>query len=59
MAEPATSAVLVAEGEPLAFANVGAALEHAASLQPGGRVGGAAGCEPDAHRVAARLRAGA
>ncbi|MET0684966.1 MAG: AAA family ATPase [Solirubrobacteraceae bacterium] len=52
----ATAAVLVAEEEPLAFASVGAALDHARRLQPGGRVGVAAGTEPDAAAVAARLR---
>ena len=52
----ATAAVLVAEDEPLAFASVGAALAHARGLQPGGRVGVAAGTEPQAAAVAARLR---
>ena len=52
----ATAAVLVAEDEPLAFASVGAALAHARGLQPGGRVGVAAGTEPEAAAVAARLR---
>ena len=55
----ATAAVLVAEDEPLSFASVGAALAHARALQPGGRVGVAAGTEPDPPGAAARLRAAA
>jgi DNA-binding SARP family transcriptional activator/tetratricopeptide (TPR) repeat protein len=53
----ATAAILVADGDPLTFATVGAALAHATALQPGGRVGVAAGGDPDARAVAARLRA--
>ena len=52
----ATFAILVGEGEPLTFASIGAALAHAKALQPGGRVGVAAGSEPDARAIAARLR---
>jgi DNA-binding SARP family transcriptional activator/tetratricopeptide (TPR) repeat protein len=55
----ATVAILVAEGEPLAFASVGAALEHASALQPGSRVGVDAGSEPEARAVAAGLCTGA
>ena len=52
----ATVAILVAEGEPQTFTSVGAALAHARSLQPGGRVGIAVASEPAAAAVAARLR---
>ena len=55
----ATVAILVAEGELLSFASVGAALSHARALQPGSRVGIATGSEPEARAVADRLRAGA
>ena len=55
----ATVAILVAEGEPLGFASVGAALSHARALQPGSRVGVATGDEPEARAVADRLRTGA
>ena len=55
----ATVAILVAEGEPLSFASVGAALSHAKALQPGGRVGVATGSEPDARAVADQLRTAA
>ena len=39
----ASAAILIAGGEPRTFASVGAALAHARTLQPGGRVGIAAG----------------
>ena len=55
----ATVAILLADGDPLTFASVGAALAHATALQPGGRVGVAAGDEPDARAVAAELRTAA
>jgi DNA-binding SARP family transcriptional activator len=51
----ATFAIVVADGRPLTFDGVGAALAHATGLQPGGRAGVAAGSEPDAGTVAARL----
>jgi len=52
-------AVLVAEGEPLTFESVGAALAHATALQPGRRVGVDVGPEPEARAVAAGLCGGA
>ena len=55
----ASAAILIAENEPRTFASVGAALAHARTLQPGRRVGIAAGAEPEAPRVAAGLQAAA
>jgi DNA-binding SARP family transcriptional activator/tetratricopeptide (TPR) repeat protein len=55
----ATDAILVADDDPLTFASVSAAVAHATTLQPGARVGVAAGSEPDAPAVAHRLRAAA
>ena len=51
----ASVAILVAEGEPLNFPSVGAALAHATALQPGRRIGVDAGPAPEARAAAATL----
>jgi hypothetical protein len=55
----ATFAIVLAAGDPLTFANVGTAPAHATALQPGGRVGVAAGREPDAPHITAGRAAAA
>jgi DNA-binding SARP family transcriptional activator/tetratricopeptide (TPR) repeat protein len=51
----AAVAIVVADGEPLAFPSLGAALARAAMLQPGRRVGVDAAPEAEARAVAAGL----
>ena len=51
----AAVAIVVADGEPLAFPSIGAALARAAALQPGRRVGVDSAPEAEARAVAAGL----
>ena len=51
----AAVAIVVADGEPLAFPSLGAALARAAALQPGRRVGVDSAPEAEARAVAAGL----